>query len=184
MQEEIDRLLQHTFLQDSARFVTSTENSSSFDALLTHLRSKADDYQRQQQQRPFRLAIDRTFSVKGSGVVITGTAHSGCVSIDEHYTISPQANLCGSVAYALRIKKAAKPERRALRTQHQRFGIGATATWRLVERNATCWLSNAVTGLYRSAKTSRAALNIGRQSTSIMLPTTVRPDWHWRRANI
>ena len=90
---EIDRLLQHTFLQDSTRFVTSIEDPGSFDALLTHLRSKADDYQRQQQQRPFRLAIDRTFSVKGSGVVITGTAHSGCVSVDEHLHHFPSGEL-------------------------------------------------------------------------------------------
>ena len=80
--EEVERLVEDTFLRDRAVFVTSTEDQSSFDKLLAHLRLQVKQHQQQQQYRPFRLAIDRTFSVKGAGVVITGTAHSGVIQVD------------------------------------------------------------------------------------------------------
>ncbi len=80
--EEVERVVEDTFLRDRAVFVTSTEDQSSFDKLLAHLRLQVKQHQQQQQYRPFRLAIDRTFSVKGAGVVITGTAHSGVIQVD------------------------------------------------------------------------------------------------------
>ena len=86
--EEVERLVENTFLRASTVFITSIEDQSSFQKLLAHLRQQAQQHQQQQQHRPFRLAIDRTFSVKGAGVVITGTAHSGAIRIDErlhHY---------------------------------------------------------------------------------------------------
>ena len=86
--EEVHALVQSSFLQDCAVFTTSIEDPASCEPLLDHLRAQSAGHQNQQQKQPFRLAIDRTFNVKGAGLVATGTAHSGSVSIDErlhHY---------------------------------------------------------------------------------------------------
>ena len=83
-EKEIHNLVQHSFLQASPAFVTSTENSESYTPLLKHLRAQAEQHANTQLHQPFRLAIDRSFNVKGAGLVITGTAHSGSVTTDEH----------------------------------------------------------------------------------------------------
>ena len=38
--------------------------------------------------KPFRYAIDRVFSVKGAGTVVTGTAFAGTVAIDDELFLS------------------------------------------------------------------------------------------------
>jgi len=40
----------------------------------------------------FRLAIDRAFSVSGAGIVVTGTALSGVVSVADKLTLGPSGN--------------------------------------------------------------------------------------------
>jgi selenocysteine-specific elongation factor len=37
----------------------------------------------------FRLAVDRSFTLSGIGVVVTGTVLSGAISVEDHVTISP-----------------------------------------------------------------------------------------------
>ena len=81
--EEIAELVQGSFLEDAPIINTSIEDSDSIAALLSHLRDKAADYEQDDTQAPFRLAIDRTFSVRGAGLVVTGTVHSGHVKVDD-----------------------------------------------------------------------------------------------------
>ena len=83
-EEEVHNLVQQSFLQARPVFVTSTEDSASFTPLLEHLRAQAQQHANTQRHQPFRLAVDRSFNVKGAGLVITGTAHSGSVTTDEH----------------------------------------------------------------------------------------------------
>ena len=153
-------------------------------ALLTHLRSKSSTaYQRQQQQRPFRLAVDRTFNVKGSGLVITGTAHSGCVTTDEHLHHYPSGQSVRVRGIRTQDQESEPSrQRRALRAQHRWYGIGATATWRLVERNTTGSLSRCYSS-YRSAKTFRARQTLDPSARVPCNPPLSGPDWHWPPAN-
>lgn len=76
----------YPFLINLPFFVTSTQTMQGIDELKTYLASLAED---EVTHRPFRYAIDRIFTVKGSGVVITGTAIAGKVSMgDEFYFIN------------------------------------------------------------------------------------------------
>ena len=84
MRREVHNLVQQSFLQARPVFVTSTEDSASFTPLLEHLRAQAQQHANTERHQPFRLAVDRSFNVKGAGLVITGTAHSGSVTTDEH----------------------------------------------------------------------------------------------------
>lgn len=75
----------YPFLAESPIFVTSAKTGEGIDALrnyLTHLPNLAD------VEKPFRYAIDRIFSVKGAGTVVTGTAFSGKVQIDDELFLS------------------------------------------------------------------------------------------------
>lgn len=62
-------------------FVTAATQGGGIDALRAHL-SQLPERERLTAHR-FRLAIDRAFSVKGAGLVVTGTALSGEVNVGD-----------------------------------------------------------------------------------------------------
>ncbi|AZI15102.1 selenocysteine-specific translation elongation factor [Avibacterium paragallinarum] len=71
---------QYPFLTDSPFFITSARTGQGIAELqdyLAHLPERAE------RDRPFRYAIDRIFSLKGVGTVVTGTAFSGQVAVDD-----------------------------------------------------------------------------------------------------
>ncbi|WP_315567580.1 selenocysteine-specific translation elongation factor [Aggregatibacter aphrophilus] len=85
--EQLKRQIQqdYPFLADARYFVTSAQTGLGIDALreyLTHLPEVAET------EKPFRYAIDRVFSVKGAGTVVTGTAFAGRVHIDDELYLS------------------------------------------------------------------------------------------------
>jgi len=80
---EISAIVEGSFLQSAPLFRTTTEAPDSFTPLLEHLREVGKSQQQQHSEQPFRLAIDRVFVIKGAGVVVTGTVHSGTVRLDD-----------------------------------------------------------------------------------------------------
>ncbi|MDG2942063.1 selenocysteine-specific translation elongation factor [Exercitatus varius] len=75
----------YPFLAENPFFVTSAVSGQGIAELrefLTALANPAD------QNKPFRYAIDRVFTVKGAGTVVTGTAFSGKVKIDDELYLS------------------------------------------------------------------------------------------------
>lgn len=67
--------------QDAALFVTAATCGTGIDELREHLLSLPE--RAHPRQYHFRLAIDRAFTVKGAGLVVTGTALSGEVKIGD-----------------------------------------------------------------------------------------------------
>lgn len=57
--------------------------------------------------KPFRYAIDRVFSVKGAGTVVTGTAFAGTVAIDDELFLSTGQKVRVKI-FMLRIHRAKK----------------------------------------------------------------------------
>ena len=83
LQQQIQQ--NYPFLTDSVFFVTSARTGQGIGELrdyLSTLPNLADT------DKPFRYAIDRIFSVKGAGTVVTGTAFSGKVQIDDTLFLS------------------------------------------------------------------------------------------------
>jgi len=66
---------------DVALFVTAAAQQQGIAELQQHLRQLAPRPHPEHQR--FRLAIDRAFTVKGAGLVVTGTALSGTVSVGD-----------------------------------------------------------------------------------------------------
>ncbi|NKB97720.1 MAG: selenocysteine-specific translation elongation factor [Pseudomonadales bacterium] len=79
-EQEIQNLVSSSFLEGANVYRTTIEQPNSFKALLEALRAVETSERTDSADEPFRLAIDRSFIVKGSGVVVTGTAHSGAIA--------------------------------------------------------------------------------------------------------
>ncbi|HFE3559036.1 TPA: selenocysteine-specific translation elongation factor [Enterobacter hormaechei] len=67
--------------EDAALFVTVATEGRGIDALRDHLQQIPS--REQASHHRFRLAIDRAFTVKGAGLVVTGTALSGEVNVGD-----------------------------------------------------------------------------------------------------
>ena len=77
-----------SFLENSICSV-SPDKPESYTRLKRIIKEKIDRIDRKDQKR-FRLNIDRVFSVKGFGTVVTGTIISGKVSVGDTLTLYPQ----------------------------------------------------------------------------------------------
>ena len=81
VQHQVAQLTQQLGWLAVPQFVTSSTTQQGIDALRQHLSElHAPDVD---MGRRFRLAIDRAFTLKGSGLVVTGTALSGEVSVGD-----------------------------------------------------------------------------------------------------
>lgn len=88
-EEEIRILLADSFLNGCEIITTSTASGAGIDQLRRHLDTANAKHHFEVPDKNFRIAIDRAFSIKGSGVVATGTVHAGTVRIDEDLRIFP-----------------------------------------------------------------------------------------------
>jgi len=88
---EIDALLGDTALQFSARYsVNATDDQDDgISQLRTWLTGEATKTAARDSDGPFRLALDRVFTLAGRGTIVTGTVRSGRVEIDDELTVMP-----------------------------------------------------------------------------------------------
>ena len=88
--QQIDALEQqlrqhYAILANSKFFVTSATTSQGIETLRDYL---AQLPELSDTEKPFRYAIDRIFTIKGAGTVVTGTAFAGKVTIDDELYLS------------------------------------------------------------------------------------------------
>ena len=76
--QEIANLVAGTFLEAAPVITTSIDDAESAAALLQALRDRTTATPRSDEA--FRYAIDRVFTLKGAGLVVTGTIHAGRIS--------------------------------------------------------------------------------------------------------
>jgi selenocysteine-specific elongation factor len=83
-------LLASTGLAEAPVLPVSAVTGTGMEALKTLLLNEAKQHTlRQSEGQLFRYAIDRTFTVAGSGTVVTGTVFSGTVKSGDKLTVSP-----------------------------------------------------------------------------------------------
>ena len=87
--DEIEALTRNTFLQKAPVFETTAQDSAGYELLNAHLHHAAAAEQVLIDDSSFRLAVDRAFTVKGAGVVVTGTVHCGTITADQQVTHFP-----------------------------------------------------------------------------------------------
>lgn len=88
--QQIDALEQqlrqhYAILANSQFFVTSATTGQGIETLRDYL---AQLPELSDTEKPFRYAIDRIFTIKGAGTVVTGTAFAGKVAIDDELYLS------------------------------------------------------------------------------------------------
>ncbi|HCM9125249.1 selenocysteine-specific translation elongation factor [Enterobacter hormaechei] len=81
VREEVLTALDEYGFKDASLFVTVATEGRGIDALCDHLQQIPS--REQASHHRFRLAIDRAFTVKGAGLVVTGTALSGEVNVGD-----------------------------------------------------------------------------------------------------
>jgi selenocysteine-specific elongation factor len=89
---EIESLLAATSLRYAPIFPVSSTSGSGVPELNNHLIEQSRQLSIAPVTGSFRLAIDRCFNIKGSGLVVTGSVFSGQVKTGDELVVSP-ANL-------------------------------------------------------------------------------------------
>lgn len=79
-----------SFLENSPLLPLSITDIESYNTLKNLLKEELKKIDLEEKERYFRMDIDRVFSVKGFGCVVTGTVKSGKIRVGDTLTIYPQ----------------------------------------------------------------------------------------------
>jgi selenocysteine-specific elongation factor len=129
VKEDVREFLGGTFLEDSPVVSVSSLTGEGFSELIETIARVADEVEDAADIGLFRLPVDRVFTMKGFGTVVTGTLASGKVTTGEEVEISPvglRARVRGIQVHNRTVSTAEKGQRTAVNLQ----GIDRT----LIER--------------------------------------------------
>src|SRR5215467_1129982 len=93
VEEEVREFLRGSFLEQSPVLRISATTGEGLPDLVTTLRQYANKTKPKDATQIFRLPIDRCFTMKGFGTVVTGTLISGRVQKDEEVEILPSQKI-------------------------------------------------------------------------------------------
>ena len=88
--EEAGEFLKGTFMHGAPIIPVSSVTGEGLDSLLKALEALCQEVEEKSGAGVYRLPIDRVFTMKGFGTVVTGTSISGSVSVGESVSIYPQ----------------------------------------------------------------------------------------------
>ncbi len=89
MEDEVRNFVRGTFLEGAPIVSVSSKSMFNIDVLKEEIREVALKIEPKPTKGLFRLPIDRVFTLKGFGTVITGTALSGSIFVDDAVEILP-----------------------------------------------------------------------------------------------
>jgi len=89
-QEEVAELMEGTFLEGKPVIPVSTTSGEGLTELRQALSKLGKQIPAVEIEKPFRLSVDRSFTLKGFGTVVTGTVLSGSLRQDEEVQLFPQ----------------------------------------------------------------------------------------------
>jgi selenocysteine-specific elongation factor len=90
VQEDIKEFLKGTFLEGALIQPVSSSTGQGIPELITALERLSNEVEERSSAGIFRLPVDRVFTMRGFGTVITGTAVSGSLSVGDQVTLYPQ----------------------------------------------------------------------------------------------
>ncbi|MDB5085870.1 MAG: selB [Bacilli bacterium] len=89
VEEEVRAGLQDTFLAEAPLFHVSSVTGAGLDQLLSCIATLADQVEPRDTAAPFRMPVDRVFSVPGFGTIVTGTISHGSVQVGDALQVLP-----------------------------------------------------------------------------------------------
>ncbi len=87
--EDIRDVTRGTFLEDCAIVPVSSVKQTGLEELKQQIRQVAEAVPLRSDDGRFRMAIDRSFSIRGAGTVVTGTTVSGTLHVDADMSLYP-----------------------------------------------------------------------------------------------
>jgi len=120
VEDEIKEFTQGSFLENAPLISLSSVTGHGVSSLLTALDTIVQEVEERTSKGIFKLPIDRIFSMKGFGTVVTGTLISGTISIGDSVEILPEkkeAKIRGIQVYNQQVKKASAGLRTAINLQ-------------------------------------------------------------------
>ncbi|HWR77659.1 MAG TPA: selenocysteine-specific translation elongation factor [Thiobacillus sp.] len=86
---DLQRMLAETALAGMPVFPLSATDGQGVDALRNHLHEAAQAMPQAKGEGGFRLAVDRSFTLKGAGTIVTGTVFAGRVEVGDELVVTP-----------------------------------------------------------------------------------------------
>jgi selenocysteine-specific elongation factor len=120
VRDEIKSFVEGTFLEDAEIISVSSKTGHNIEVLKEKIRELALDVEPKSINGIFRLPVDRIFTLKGFGTVITGTAISGSISLDAPVEILPagiKTKVRGLQSHGETLRKAFAGQRVAMNLQ-------------------------------------------------------------------
>jgi len=120
VREEVQDMVKGRFLEGAPIIPVSSVTGENIDVLRTAIKQKAAEVEEKSRQGIFRLPVDRVFTIKGFGTIVTGTCISGAVRAGDEIQIYPtdkRARVRNAQAYHEDVKEAGAGQRVALNLQ-------------------------------------------------------------------
>jgi selenocysteine-specific elongation factor len=120
VEEDIRDFLKGRSLEDAPVIAISASTGENLDTLRSMLRTIADTIEERSREGIFRLPVDRVFTLKGLGTIVTGTCISGSLGVGEDVELFPftrKARVRSVQAYHEDVKEAIAGQRIALNLQ-------------------------------------------------------------------
>ena len=118
--EEVKELVKGRFLEGAPIIPVSSATGENIDLLREQIRRNATEIAERSKEGIFRLPVDRVFTIKGFGTIVTGTCISGNVRAGEEAEVYPsgkRARIRTVQAYHEDVKEAGAGQRVALNLQ-------------------------------------------------------------------
>ncbi len=118
--DDINDFVQGTFLEDKPVVPVSSVTGAGIDKFINTLETICSNIPKRDFSSIFRLPVDRVFSMKGFGTVITGTLSSGSISIGQEVMVYPRqivSKVRGIQVHSSSVEKASAGTRTAINFQ-------------------------------------------------------------------
>lgn len=93
VKEEIKEEVRGTFLENSKILEVDSISKKGIDELVREIDDFSKTIEKQKYDMPVRMPIDRVFTVKGFGTVVTGTLMEGTIYVEDNLTLLPKNNM-------------------------------------------------------------------------------------------
>lgn len=120
VQEDVRALVSDSFLQEAPLFPVSATTGSGIPKLKQHIETLFSQIEAKQDSGLFWLPVDRAFTVKGFGTVVTGTVLSGQIGVGDTLELLPrrvQSKVRGLQTHGEPVERVGTGDRAAINLQ-------------------------------------------------------------------
>ena len=165
--EDIERLTNATSLSGMSVFHVAAGAGRGIDALAAHLHAMADQLPPRAATGNFRMAVDRSFTLAGAGLIVTGTAVAGSLDAGK----SVQVLLADEPARVRGLHVQNAPAARA--STGQRCALNLTGEIKATQIRRGDWIV-----------APGAAAAVRKFDARIRVPATQTPLRHWTAVHV